>query len=123
MGWTWAIWALAFLGLGLGFGLGPHLYFMSDSGSGPHKGALKRTYQAIGQSSDIGTKDPDVGDRYQTSLIEEDIGHRRSERYSGPCKVDPSIILIYQLKHQIREMPKSRGIHARGVYSAYRRDT
>jgi len=30
MGWTWALWALAFLGLGLGFGLGPHLYFMSS---------------------------------------------------------------------------------------------
>ena len=32
MGWTWAFWALAFLGLGLGlsFGLGPHLYFMSS---------------------------------------------------------------------------------------------
>jgi len=28
MGWTWALWALAFLGLG--FGLGPHLYFMSS---------------------------------------------------------------------------------------------
>jgi len=27
-GWTWAFWALAFLGLG--FGLGPHLYFMSS---------------------------------------------------------------------------------------------
>ena len=30
MGWTWALWALAFLGLGLGFGLGPYLYFMSS---------------------------------------------------------------------------------------------
>ena len=28
MGWTWALWALAFSGLG--FGLGPHLYFMSS---------------------------------------------------------------------------------------------
>jgi len=30
MGWTWALWALAFLGLGMGFGLGTHLYFMSS---------------------------------------------------------------------------------------------
>ena len=102
MGWTWAIWALAFLGLGLGFGLGPHLYFMSDSGSGPHKGALKRTYQAIGQSSDIGTKDPDVGDRHQNLPTEGEIEHQWSERYSGPRKVDPRIIVSYQLKRQIR---------------------
>jgi len=94
-----------------------------DSGRGPCKGGPRRTYQETGQSSDIDTIDPVVGDRHQTSSIGREIGHRQFERYSGPCKVDPSIILSYQLKHHIREKPKSRGIHARGVYSAYRRGT
>ena len=88
-----------------------------------HVRGARRTYQEIGQSSDIGTIDPDVGDRHQNLPTEGEIEHQWSERYSGPRKVDPRIILSYQLKHQIREMSKSRGIHARDVYSAYRRNT
>jgi len=64
-----------------------------DNGRGPRKGGPRRTYQEVGQSSDIGTIDPDVGDRHQTSLIGEEIGHRQFKRYSGPRKVDPRIIL------------------------------
>jgi len=93
------------------------------NGREPCKVGPRHTYQGIGQSSDIDTIDPDVGDRHQTSLTEGEIGRRRSERYSGPRKVGPRIVLSYQLKHQIRGKPKSRGIHARGVYSAYRRET
>jgi len=100
-----------------------HRTLVPDSGSEPHKGGLGCTYERIGQSSNIGTIDPDVGDRHQTSAIEGEIRHRWYERYSGPRKVDPRVILSYQLKHQTRGKPKSRGIHARGVYSAYRRDT
>jgi len=96
---------------------------MPDSGSRPRKGGHRRTYHGIGQSSDIDTIDPDVGDRHQTSPTEGEIGRQWSERYSGPRKVDPRIILSYQLKCQIRGKPKSRGIHARCVYSAFRRDT
>jgi len=66
---------------------------MSGSGSRPRKGGPRHTYQEIGQSSDIGFVDPDVGDRHQTSPIEGEIGHRRSERYSGPRKVVPRIML------------------------------
>jgi len=51
------------------------------------------TYQEFVQSSDIGTVDPDDGDRHQTSPIKGEIGHRWSERYSGPRKVNPRIIL------------------------------
>jgi len=68
----------------------------------------------------------------QTSTSEREIGplqqRERSDvdglnSYSGPRKVGPRIILSYQLKNKIWGKPKSRGIHACGVYSAYRRDT
>ena len=72
---------------------------MPDSGRGPHKVGPKRTYQRIGQSSDIGTIDPDVGDRHRPSPTEGEIGHWRSERYVGPREVGPRIILSQQLKH------------------------
>ena len=69
-----------------------HRPLVPDSGSGPHKGGPRCIYQEIGQSSDIGTIDPDVGDRRQTSPTKGEIGHRRSERYGGPRKVDLRII-------------------------------
>ena len=50
------------------------------SGSGPRKVGPRRTYQGIGQSSDIGFIDIDVGDRDQTSPEEGEIGRRRSKQ-------------------------------------------
>jgi len=69
-----------------------------DSGSGPRKGGPRRTYQEIGQSSNISTIDPDVGDRHRTLPTEGEIEHWRSERCSGPSKVDHRIILRLTVK-------------------------
>jgi len=96
---------------------------VSDSGSGSRKGGPDAPIRGLVSIRTIGPINPDVGDRHQTSPTEGEIRRRRSEHYSGPRKVDPRIILSYQLKHHIREKPKSRGIHACGVYSAHRRDT
>ena len=51
-----------------------------DSKDGPRKVGPRYAYQGVGQSSDIGTMDLNVGDRHQTSLEEGEIGRRRSER-------------------------------------------
>ena len=40
-----------------------------DSGSGPRKGGPRRTYQEIGQSSDIGTTNIHVRRRDRTSTV------------------------------------------------------
>jgi len=65
-------------------------------------------------------------------MLEIDIGPRQNRErsdidglnsYIGPHKVGPRIILSYQLKRQPWGKPKSRGIHAGGVYSAFRRVT
>jgi len=51
-----------------------------DSRDGPHKVGPRYTYQGVGQSSDIGIMDLDVGDQHQTSLEEGEIRRRRSEQ-------------------------------------------
>ena len=50
-----------------------------DSKDGPHKVGHRYAYQGVGQSSDVGTTDLDVGDQHQTSPEEGEIGRRRSE--------------------------------------------
>ena len=51
-----------------------------DSNDGPRKVGPRYTYQGVGQSSDIGTINIDVGDQDQTLSEEGVIGHRRSEQ-------------------------------------------
>jgi len=55
-----------------------------DSGKGPSTMDPICTYQRIGESSNISTIDPDVGDRHRPSPTEGEIGHRQSKRYDGP---------------------------------------
>ena len=76
---------------------------MPDSGSGPRKGAPKCTYQETGQSSEVGSIGPNIGDRHQTSTTEGEIGHWRSERNSVPGKMDPKIILSQHKTSDMRE--------------------
>jgi len=45
-----------------------------DGKDGPRKVGPRYTYQGVGQSSDIGNMDPDIGDRHQTSPEEGEIG-------------------------------------------------
>ena len=72
-----------------------------DTGRGSRKVGPRHTYQRIGQSSDISTTDPDVGNRYRPSPRQGEIRHRWSERYVGPGEVGPRIILNHQLEHHI----------------------
>jgi len=51
-----------------------------DSKDGPRRVGPRYTYQGVGQSSDIGIMDLDVGDRHQTSPEEREIRRRRSEQ-------------------------------------------
>ena len=51
-----------------------------DSRDGRRKVGPRYTYHGVGQSSDIGIMDLDVGDRHQTSPEEGEIGRQRSEQ-------------------------------------------
>ena len=51
-----------------------------DSRNGPRKVGPRYTYQGVGQSSDIGSMDLDVGDGHQTLPEEGEIERRRSEQ-------------------------------------------
>jgi len=51
-----------------------------DSKDGSCKVDPRYTYQGVGQSSNIGTIDIDVGDRHQTPPEEGEIRRRRSEQ-------------------------------------------
>jgi len=57
-----------------------HHILVPNSKDGPHKVGPRFTYQGVGQSSDIGTIDLDVGDRHQTLPQEGEIGRRRSKQ-------------------------------------------
>ena len=46
-----------------------------------------------------------------------------SDSNDGPRKVGPRSHISYQIKHTNTRKPKSRGIHACGVYGAFGHDT
>jgi len=64
---------------------------MLDSGRDPRKVGLRHTYQDIGQSSDIGTTNLDVGDRHQTSPKGERSDVEGLNSYIRPHKVGPKL--------------------------------
>jgi len=69
-----------------------------DSKDGSCKVGPRYTYQGVGQSSDIGTIDLDVGDRHQTSPEEGEIGRQGSEQLYWATKGLVPELHSYQLK-------------------------
>ena len=95
---------------------------MPNSKDRPRKVGPRYTCQDVGQSSDIGTIDLNVGDRHQTSPEEGEIERRRSEQLYWAIKGGSQNYTVI-VENSIYEKSLSHEGSMQVVYSAFRRDT